>query len=107
MPVGKKPEAYFRFRGYTLGESFQGFTANPGYADAKAIGDYVIDLFTRGEVDKVELIYTRFITAGSQEVVLRPLVPLTAEVVAGGDGRPTSHRRRRPGGGVRVRARPG
>ena len=64
VPVGKKPDAYFRFRGYTLGESFQGFTANPGYADAKAIGDYVIDLFTRGEVDNVELIYTRFITAG-------------------------------------------
>ena len=90
VPVGKKPDAYFRFRGYTLGESFQGFTANPSYSDAKRIGDYVIDLFIRGEVDKVELIYTRFITAGSQEVVLRPLVPLTGEVVAGGDGRPTA-----------------
>ncbi len=89
VPVGKKPEAYFRFRGYKLGESFQGFTANPSYADAKAIGDYVIDLFVRGEADKVELIYTRFITAGSQEVVLRPLVPLTRETVTGGDGRPT------------------
>jgi len=40
-----------------------------------------------GEVDKVELVYTRFISAGSQEVVLRPLVPLSAETVAGGDGK--------------------
>ena len=90
VPVGRKAEAYFRFHGYQLGQSFQGFTANPTYADAKAIGDHVIDLFTRGEVDKVELVYTRFISAGYQEVVLRPLVPLTTEVATGGDGRPVS-----------------
>jgi F-type H+-transporting ATPase subunit gamma len=88
VPVGRKPEGYFRFRGYTLGRAFQGFTANPAYSDAKAIAEYVVDLFLRGEVDKVELVYTRFISAGSQEVVLRPLVPLTAEVATGGDGRP-------------------
>jgi F-type H+-transporting ATPase subunit gamma len=41
----------------------------------------------RGEVDRVELIYTRFISAGSQEVVRRPLVPLERDVVAGGDGK--------------------
>jgi F-type H+-transporting ATPase subunit gamma len=33
------------------------------------------------------LVYTRFISAGSQEVVLRPLVPLSRETVAGGDGK--------------------
>ena len=32
--------------------------------------------------------YTRFVSAGNQEVVLRPLVPLSVETVAGGDGRP-------------------
>ena len=88
IPVGKKAEGYFRFRGYTIGESFIGFTDNPTHADAKRIGAHVVELFTSGQVDKVELVYTRFITAGNQEVVLRPLVPLSAETVAGGDGRP-------------------
>jgi F-type H+-transporting ATPase subunit gamma len=88
IPVGRKAEGYFRFRGYRLGRSFTGFSDAPSYADAKAIGDHVVELFNRGEVDKVELVYTRFISAGSQEVVLRPLVPLTTETVAGGDGRP-------------------
>ena len=32
--------------------------------------------YLAGEVDRVELVYTRFVSAGSQEVVLRPLVPL-------------------------------
>jgi F-type H+-transporting ATPase subunit gamma len=87
IPVGRKAESYFRFRGYHLGQPFAGFSDSPGYADAKAIGQHVVDLYASGQVDRVELVYTRFITAGSQEVVLRPLVPLMAETVAGGDGR--------------------
>lgn len=87
VPVGRKPERYFRFRGYKLGQGFAGFSGSPHIADAKAIGAYVVDLFTSGQVDKVELVYTRFISAGNQEVVLRPLVPLTVETVAGGDGK--------------------
>jgi len=87
IPVGKKAEGYFRFRGYTLGQAFNGFSAQPSYDDARAIGEHVVDLFVSGEVDKVELVYTRFISAGSQEVVLRPLVPLSADTVAGGDGK--------------------
>ena len=90
IPVGRKAEGYFRFRGYRLGETFTGFTDNPSIAEAKAVGAHVVELFTSGQVDRVELVYTRFITAGNQEVVLRPLVPLSAETVAGGDGRPGS-----------------
>jgi F-type H+-transporting ATPase subunit gamma len=88
IPVGRKAEGYFRFRGYRLGRAFTGFSDAPSYADARTVGDHVIGLFTTGEVDRVELVYTRFISAGTQEVVLRPLVPLTAETVSGGDGRP-------------------
>ncbi len=87
IPVGKKAEAYFRFRGYSLGQSFQGFSDNPSYADAKAIGQHVVALYASGHVDSVELVYTRFISAGSQEVVLRPLVPLQRDTVEGGDGK--------------------
>jgi len=87
IPVGKKAEGYFRFRGYTLGTPFNGFSAQPSYEDAREIGEHVVELFLSGKVDRVELVYTRFISAGSQEVVLRPLVPLSADTVAGGDGK--------------------
>jgi len=88
VPVGRKAEGYMRFRDYHLGRAFNGFSDQPSYADAKAIGEYVVGLYASQEVDKVVLIYTRFITAGSQEVVLRPLVPLEQQVIQGGDGRP-------------------
>ncbi|MEY2959363.1 MAG: synthase subunit gamma [Actinomycetota bacterium] len=87
IPVGRKAESYFKFREYRLGRVFAGFSDNPTYDDAKAIGRHVVELYASGHVDKVELVYTRFITPGSQEVVLRPLVPLSADTVAGGDGK--------------------
>ena len=87
IAVGRKAESYFRFRGYKIKAQFAGFSDAPSYANAKEIGQHVIDLFVNGEVDRVELVYTRFITAGSQEVVQRPLVPLERDTVAGGDGR--------------------
>jgi F-type H+-transporting ATPase subunit gamma len=83
IAIGRKAESYFRFRGYKIRKTFSGFSDNPGYADARAVADHVIELFTSGEVDRVELVYTRFITAGSQEVVQRPLVPLERETVIG------------------------
>ena len=88
IAVGRKAESYFRFRGYKIKAQFAGFSDAPSYANAKEIGQHVIDLFVNGEVDRVELVYTRFISAGSQEVVQRPLVPLERDTVAGGDGRP-------------------
>jgi F-type H+-transporting ATPase subunit gamma len=87
VPVGRKAEGYFRFRGYNMAQSFTGFTDNPSYAIAKQIGEYVTGLFVAGEVDRVELVYTRFVSAGNQEVVQRPLVPLDTQVAEGGDGK--------------------
>ena len=92
VAVGRKAEGYFRFRGYNISRSFAGFTDNPPYSVAKEIGEYVTELFVSGEVDRVELVYTRFITAGSQEVVQRPLVPLDTKITEGGDGKSESGR---------------
>ena len=86
VAIGRKAEGYFRFRGYNIARSFTGFTESPGYDTAKEIGRYVTDLYVSGQVDRVELVYTRFISAGSQEVVQRPLVPLDSQLTEGGDG---------------------
>ncbi|MGA0117374.1 MAG: F0F1 ATP synthase subunit gamma [Ilumatobacteraceae bacterium] len=87
IAIGRKAEGYFRFRGYNVGRSFTGFTDNPSYAIAKEVGEYVTGLYEAGEVDRVELVYTRFISAGNQEVVQRPLVPLDTATAEGGDGK--------------------
>ena len=82
IAIGRKAETYFRFRGYKIAATFSGFTDNPTYVNAKVIGQDVMRRFLDGEVDSVEIVYTRFISAGSQEVLRRPLVPLDRDLVA-------------------------
>lgn len=84
---GRKAESYFSFRNYNVAASFGGFSDGPSYENAREIAQAAVAMYESGEVDRIELVYTRFITPGSQEVVLRPLVPLTSEAIEGGDGK--------------------
>jgi F-type H+-transporting ATPase subunit gamma len=60
VAVGKKADAYLRFRGYPIAASFAGFSAQPSYEDARQVAQFVVKLFLDGEVDRVRLVYTRF-----------------------------------------------
>ena len=90
VPVGRKAESYLRFRGYPMDRVFSGFSENPTYADAKAIAEHIGAAYVEGRVDRVELVYTRFVSAGSQEVVQRPLIPLEWELGDHAQAAPTS-----------------
>src|SRR5918998_2271629 len=93
VTVGKKPTAYFRFRGWQIDESFQGFTDQPGYDDAKRIAEHVVERFAAEEYDLVELVYTQFLSAASQRVVVRRFVPLDPalfEAAGGGQDGPSA-----------------
>jgi F-type H+-transporting ATPase subunit gamma len=86
VAVGRKVESYFRFRGQPIDAAFTGFSDNPTYEDARRVAASVVKRFENGELDLVELVYTRFISAGRQEVVVRPLLPLDQEGFEGGEG---------------------
>jgi len=86
VTVGRKGQGYFRFRGYTIVRDFGGFSDNPSYLNARSIASYVVGRYLREQVDAVRLVYTRFVTPGFQEVVVRPLAPLEREILGeGGD----------------------
>src|SRR5207248_4585229 len=69
VTVGRKAEGHFRFRGQPIEAAFSGFSDNPSYEDARRVAAAVASKFENEELDCVELVYTRFITAGRQEVV--------------------------------------
>jgi F-type H+-transporting ATPase subunit gamma len=77
--VGRKAESYFRFRNYAIEAVHAGFTDNPTYENARAIAAPLIERYEAGDLDRVQLAYTRFISAGRQEVVVRALLPLADE----------------------------
>jgi F-type H+-transporting ATPase subunit gamma len=88
--VGRKAESYFRYRNFRIDAVFSGFSDQPSYEDARSIARAVEAPFLNGEYDLVELIYTRFVSAGRQEVVVRPMMPLDVEILEGGDAKPAA-----------------
>src|SRR6476661_5375490 len=63
--TGRKGQAYFRFRGRDVAESWSGFSDQPRYEYARDIGEALIGAFTADEdapehVDEVHLVYTQF-----------------------------------------------
>ncbi len=89
IAVGRKAEGYFRYRDYRIAAAFTGFTDSPTYEDARQIAAAVDDRFLSGDVDLVQVVYTRFVSAGRQEVVVRPLMPLDREGFEEADDRPS------------------
>ena len=85
--VGRKGESYFRYRNLAVEASFTGFSDQPSYEDARAVAHGVSVPFLEGGLDMVQVIYTRFISVGGQEVVVRPLMPLEREVLRDEDER--------------------
>ncbi len=81
--VGKKAESYFRFRDYPIDAVFTGMSDQPTYEDAKAIAAAVAEPFENGDFDRVEIVYTEFISAGAQQVVQSTLMPLDPTDLAG------------------------
>ncbi len=86
--IGKKANAYFNFRRYRVDHVYTGFSDNPTYEDARQIAEDVADAFISGEIDEVELIFTEFISMGTQHVSVRRFLPLegTAVLAEAGSG---------------------
>jgi F-type H+-transporting ATPase subunit gamma len=76
VTVGRKVEGYFRYREFRVDASFTGFSDRPSYENARAVAAALTEKFIDGEIDVVQLVYTRFISAGTQAVVVERLMPL-------------------------------
>jgi len=84
MVVGKKGQTFFRYRKFRVDDSFIGFSEQPGYEQARAIARDVMGRYESGEVDQIQLIYTQFLSVGSQRAVERRLVPMDGSALTEG-----------------------
>jgi F-type H+-transporting ATPase subunit gamma len=76
LVVGKKGRSTLTFRRYEPLGAWTGFTDRPTYVDARAIANRMIELFTEGEVDRVVMVYNRYISPLTQEVEALDLLPV-------------------------------
>jgi F-type H+-transporting ATPase subunit gamma len=83
LAVGRKGGSSLRFRGQDVGDAWTGITDRPKYADARTIAARVADLYVEGEVDRVVMIYNRFVSALTQRVETVEILPVPETVLSG------------------------
>jgi F-type H+-transporting ATPase subunit gamma len=83
--VGRKGVGALNFRKQELAGSYVGFTDRPGFANAREIGEELTARYVDEEVDRVELIYNRYVSPLTQHVWRQTLLPMQqAEVIGEG-----------------------
>ncbi len=81
--VGRKGVTYLRHRGYRIDTPFVGIGDQVDFEMVQKVARATVDLFTTGEVDRVSIISTNFISATRREVVVTRFLPIEG---VGGDG---------------------
>jgi F-type H+-transporting ATPase subunit gamma len=81
--TGRKASSTLRFRRLNLVQGWTGFSERPEYSDAQAIAHAVSEAYTSGEVDSVFVVYNAFVSALTQKVTVRELLPIPTDLLEG------------------------
>ena len=77
LMVGKKSaDALNRDFGDIFVEKIDGKSAKPNYSDAEVLAKKIIDLFEDGQFGVCKVIYNKFVSAITQEVTIKSLIPV-------------------------------
>ncbi len=83
--VGRRGDGAMTFRKQNIGEAWTGFTDRPAFTNARAIGDALTSAYIDKEVDRIEVVYNRYVSPLTQYVQTMTLLPVQqAEVVGQG-----------------------
>ncbi|TKW34977.1 hypothetical protein SEVIR_2G341200v4 [Setaria viridis] len=77
ISVGKKGNAYFQRRPYIPLERELEVSGVPTVKDSQAICDLVYSLFVSEAVDKVELLYSKFVSLVRSDPIIQTLLPMS------------------------------
>jgi F-type H+-transporting ATPase subunit gamma len=83
LAVGRKGGSSLRFRGQEVRDAWTGITDRPKYSDAREVAGRVAELYVEGEVDRVVMIYNRFVSALTQRVEIVEILPVPESVLTG------------------------
>jgi F-type H+-transporting ATPase subunit gamma len=81
--VGRKGVSALTFRKLELAGEYVGFTDRPAFSDAREIGEALTAQYVDENVDRVEMIYNRFVSPLTQNVWRQTLLPLQQAQVVG------------------------
>ncbi|QDS91343.1 ATP synthase gamma chain [Roseimaritima multifibrata] len=73
---GKRGVSGMKFRGKTVDQEYLQFDDQPKYEEVAAIAERYLALYTAGEIDRLDVTYTKFISTSKQVTVVETLLPL-------------------------------
>jgi F-type H+-transporting ATPase subunit gamma len=78
VAVGRKGQQFLARTGHKVAAAFPAFSNHASYRDVLPVSKFIIDQFRSGAVDHVVVIYPQFISALTQEVRTKVLLPFSA-----------------------------
>ncbi|BAQ66561.1 F0F1 ATP synthase subunit gamma [Geminocystis sp. NIES-3709] len=79
VTIGRKAGQYFKRRNEPIAQQYFGLEQIPTAKESGAMADELLSLFFSKNIDRVELIYTRFMSLISSKPVIQTLLPLTPQ----------------------------
>lgn len=79
IAIGSKGRDYFQKKGYTIESEYHLPPENISFVETHSISKPIIDLYEKGEIDEVILVYTSFISPLEQRVKTVTLLPFKIE----------------------------
>jgi F-type H+-transporting ATPase subunit gamma len=83
---GKRGISALKFRGIDIAERHTTFEDKPDFAAVAPIGQAYLQAYAAGEIDRLDVVYTRFHSIAKQEAVTEMLLPLKPPETVGEAG---------------------
>jgi F-type H+-transporting ATPase subunit gamma len=74
--AGKRAINYFRFRGMPPQQSFTHFEEKVRFDEVNVLADRYIQWYVSGKIDRLDVVYTKFLSASRQMTTVETLLPL-------------------------------
>jgi F-type H+-transporting ATPase subunit gamma len=81
--VGRRGNSTLSFRGENVANAYVGFTDRPAFANAREISRDLTSAYADGELDRVDLVYNRYVSPLTQYVRRHTLLPMQQAEVFG------------------------
>jgi len=73
---GKRGISMLKFQNIAPAETFTHFEDQPKFEEVDVLASRYLDDYATGKMDRLEVVYTRFVSAAKQEAIIETLLPL-------------------------------
>lgn len=73
---GKRGISYLKYRGVEIERSFIQFDHKPTYEEVRVLADECLERYKSGEIDRLDVAYSKFISLSKQTPIAETLLPL-------------------------------